>query len=144
MCGPPARYAVTGHLGLVPAPGGFETRRSVRSQLCSRWISTSLSSTKPGSSAGPGATPWSKPQRSLGSSPALLSRLTGQPRTTRTSSCACVDYELAESTTGLCGGNSNWCAAGVVPGQLPAPRGDRWFARFFSDDFVVQHPTGPE
>jgi hypothetical protein len=50
-----------------------------------------------------------------------------------------VDYEPAESTTGLFGGNSNW-------------RGPAWFpvnyllidaiGRFFGDDFVVGHPTG--
>lgn len=69
-----ARYAVTGHVELVLAPGGFRPRRSVRSSLCSRWISTSSSSTEIGSSAGPGSTPWPKPQPSLGSSPALLSQ----------------------------------------------------------------------
>ena len=42
------------------------------------------------------------------------------------SSAACeltVDYEPAESTTGLFGGNSNWRGPDLVPGQLPAHRG---------------------
>ena len=33
-----------------------------------------------------------------------------------------VDYEPAESTTGLFGGNSNWRGPDLVPGQLPADR----------------------
>ena len=34
-----------------------------------------------------------------------------------------VDYEPAESTTGLFGGNSNWRGPGLVSGQLPDHRG---------------------
>ena len=33
-----------------------------------------------------------------------------------------VDYEPAESTTGLFGGNSNWRGPDLVPGELPADR----------------------
>ena len=34
-----------------------------------------------------------------------------------------VDYEPAESTTGLFGGNSNWRGPDLVPDELPADRG---------------------
>ena len=33
-----------------------------------------------------------------------------------------VDYEPAESATGLFGGNSNWRGSGMVPGELPDHR----------------------
>ena len=55
---------------------------------------------------------------------------------------ATIDYEPAESTTGMFGGNSNW-------------RGPIWFPlnylviscllkyhNFFGDDFTVEYPTG--
>ena len=53
-----------------------------------------------------------------------------------------VDYEPAESTTGLFGGNSNWRGPVWFPvNHLLVEAVDR-FARFYGDDFTVECPTG--
>jgi hypothetical protein len=53
-----------------------------------------------------------------------------------------VDYEPAESTTGLFGGNSNWRGPVWFPvNHLLVEAVDR-FARFYGDDFAVECPTG--
>ena len=56
---------------------------------------------------------------------------------------ATIDYEPAESTTAMFGGNSNWRGPAVVPAQLP-----RWSARSSATtassatSFTVEYPTG--
>jgi hypothetical protein len=55
---------------------------------------------------------------------------------------ASVDYEPGESTTGLFGGNSNWRGPIWFPINVLLTEALRRFARFFGDDFVVEHPTG--
>ncbi|MGB8253913.1 MAG: glucosidase [Pseudonocardiaceae bacterium] len=55
---------------------------------------------------------------------------------------ASVDYEPAESTTGLFGGNSNWRGPVWFPVNYLLVEAIGRFARFFGDDFVVEYPTG--
>lgn len=55
---------------------------------------------------------------------------------------ASVDYEPAESTSGLFGGNSNWRGPVWFPVNYLLVEAIGRFARFFGDDFVVEHPTG--
>ena len=55
---------------------------------------------------------------------------------------AAVDYEPAESTTGLFGGNSNWRGPVWFPVNVLIIEGLRRFAAFFGDDLRVEHPTG--
>ncbi len=53
-----------------------------------------------------------------------------------------VDYEPAESTSGLFGGNSNWRGPIWFPVNFLLVEALRRFARFFGDGLVVEHPTG--
>jgi hypothetical protein len=55
---------------------------------------------------------------------------------------ASVDYEPAESTSGLFGGNSNWRGPVWFPVNYLLIEAIGRFARFFGNDFVVEHPTG--
>ncbi|MBV8995670.1 MAG: glucosidase [Pseudonocardiales bacterium] len=55
---------------------------------------------------------------------------------------ASVDYEPAESTSGLFGGNSNWRGPIWFPINYLLIEAIRRFAQFVGDDFVVEHPTG--
>ncbi|MDN5859297.1 MAG: glucosidase, partial [Pseudonocardia sp.] len=55
---------------------------------------------------------------------------------------ASVDYEPAESTSGLFGGNSNWRGPVWFPVNHLLVESIRRFARFFGDDVLVEHPTG--
>jgi hypothetical protein len=55
---------------------------------------------------------------------------------------ASVDYEPAESTSGLFGGNSNWRGPVWFPVNYLLVEAIRRYAQFFGDDFVVEHPTG--
>jgi hypothetical protein len=53
-----------------------------------------------------------------------------------------IDYEPAESTNELFGGNSNWRGPVWFPlNYLLIEALDR-FARYFGDDFLVEYPTG--
>ena len=55
---------------------------------------------------------------------------------------ASVDYEPAESTTPLFGGNSNWRGPVWFPlNYLVINALDRYY-QFFGDDFIVEYPTG--
>ncbi|HVX20985.1 MAG TPA: hypothetical protein VHB02_06540 [Acidimicrobiales bacterium] len=55
---------------------------------------------------------------------------------------ATVDYEPAESTTGMFGGNSNWRGPVWFPlNHLVAGALDR-YGRFFGDELLVEYPTG--
>jgi len=53
-----------------------------------------------------------------------------------------VDYEPAESTSGLFGGNSNWRGPIWFPVNYLLIEAVRRFARFYGDDLLVEHPTG--
>jgi hypothetical protein len=55
---------------------------------------------------------------------------------------ATVDYEPAESTTGLFGGNSNWRGPIWFPVNYLVIEALGRYARFFGDDFTVEVPTG--
>jgi hypothetical protein len=55
---------------------------------------------------------------------------------------ATVDYEPAESTTPLFGGNSNWRGPVWFPLNYLIIESLRRFARFFGDGFQVEMPTG--
>ena len=53
-----------------------------------------------------------------------------------------VDYEPAESTTDLFGGNSNWRGPVWFPVNHLLIEAVERFARFFGDDVTVECPTG--
>jgi hypothetical protein len=53
-----------------------------------------------------------------------------------------IDYEPAESTTGMFGGNSNWRGPVWMPVNYLVVSALRRYARFFHDAFTVEYPTG--
>ncbi len=53
-----------------------------------------------------------------------------------------VDYEPAESTTGMFGGNSNWRGPIWLPVNYLVVEALGRYARFFGDDLKVEYPTG--
>jgi hypothetical protein len=53
-----------------------------------------------------------------------------------------VDYEPAESTTGMFGGNSNWRGPIWFPVNYLVVTSLRRYGRFFGDDLTVEYPTG--
>jgi hypothetical protein len=55
---------------------------------------------------------------------------------------ASVDYEPAESTTGMFGGNSNWRGPIWFPVNYLVVNSLHRYARFFGDDLEVEYPTG--
>jgi len=55
---------------------------------------------------------------------------------------ASIDYEPAESTTGMFGGNSNWRGPIWFPLNWLVVRSLERYHQFFGDDFVVEYPTG--
>jgi hypothetical protein len=55
---------------------------------------------------------------------------------------ATIDYEPAESTTSMFGGNSNWRGPVWLPVNYLAIRQFVLFEQFFGDDFTVEYPTG--
>jgi len=55
---------------------------------------------------------------------------------------ATIDYEPAESTTGMFGGNSNWRGPLWMPVNFLVVEALDRYARFFGDDLEVEHPTG--
>jgi hypothetical protein len=57
-------------------------------------------------------------------------------------SLATVDYEPAESSSPLYGGNSNWRGPVWFPVNYLIVEAVRRFARFYGDDLLVEHPTG--
>jgi mannosylglycerate hydrolase MGH1-like protein len=55
---------------------------------------------------------------------------------------ASVDYEPAESTTPLFGGNSNWRGPVWFPLNYLVITALERYHRFFGDDFTIEYPTG--
>jgi hypothetical protein len=55
---------------------------------------------------------------------------------------AWIDYEPAESTTSMFGGNSNWRGPVWMPLNYLAIRQFVIYHEFFGDDFKVEYPTG--
>ncbi len=55
---------------------------------------------------------------------------------------ATVDYEPAESTTGMFGGNSNWRGPIWFPINYLVVSAIHRYARFFGEDFTIEYPTG--
>jgi len=55
---------------------------------------------------------------------------------------ATVDYEPAESTTGMFGGNSNWRGPVWFPLNYLAVSALERYHRFFGADLTVEYPTG--
>ncbi len=55
---------------------------------------------------------------------------------------ATVDYEPAESTTDMFGGNSNWRGPVWFPLNFLAAEALSRYHRFFGDDLTIEYPTG--
>ena len=55
---------------------------------------------------------------------------------------ATIDYEPAESTTGMFGGNSNWRGPIWMPVNFLVVEALARYSRFFGDDLVLEYPTG--
>ena len=55
---------------------------------------------------------------------------------------ASIDYEPAESTTPMFGGNSNWRGPVWFPLNYLMISALERYHRFFGDDFTVEYPTG--
>ena len=55
---------------------------------------------------------------------------------------AAIDYEPAESTTAMFGGNSNWRGPVWFPLNYLVISALERYDRFFGDDFTVEYPTG--
>jgi hypothetical protein len=55
---------------------------------------------------------------------------------------ASVRYEPGESESGLFGGNSNWRGPVWFPVNYLLIEAVRRYARFFGEDFRIEHPTG--
>jgi hypothetical protein len=53
-----------------------------------------------------------------------------------------VSYEPAESRSGLFGGNSNWRGPIWFPLNFLLIESLRKFARYYGEDFLIEHPTG--
>jgi hypothetical protein len=55
---------------------------------------------------------------------------------------ATIDYEPAESTSGMFGGNSNWRGPVWMPVNFLVVEALERYARFFGDDLRIEYPTG--
>jgi Mannosylglycerate hydrolase MGH1-like glycoside hydrolase domain len=73
---------------------------------------------------------------------ALSKRYEGNPYTLDGVPGATIDYEAAESTTSMFGGNSNWRGPVWFPVNYLAIRQFVIYQRFFGDDFKLDYPTG--
>jgi hypothetical protein len=73
---------------------------------------------------------------------ALSKRYEGNPYTLDGVPGATIDYEPAESTTSMFGGNSNWRGPVWFPVNYLAIRQFVIYQRFFGDDFKLDYPTG--
>ena len=57
-------------------------------------------------------------------------------------SSSSIDYEPAESTTGMFGGNSNWRGPIWMPVNYLVVNALARYARFLGDDVTIEYPTG--
>ena len=73
---------------------------------------------------------------------AVSKRYEGNPYTLDGVPGATIDYEPAESTTTMFGGNSNWRGPIWMPVNYLAIRQFVIYQRFFGDDFKLEYPTG--
>lgn len=69
-------------------------------------------------------------------------RYEGNPYTLDGVPGATIDYQPAESSTGMFGGNSNWRGPVWLPLNYLAIRQFGIFQRFFGDDLTLEYPTG--
>jgi hypothetical protein len=69
-------------------------------------------------------------------------RYEGNPYTLADIPGASIDYEPAESTTSMFGGNSNWRGPIWMPLNYLAIRQFVIYEAFFGDDFKIEYPTG--
>ena len=53
-----------------------------------------------------------------------------------------IDYEPAESTTAMFGGNSNWRGPIWFPVNYLVVDAMLRYARYFGDDLTLEYPTG--
>ena len=73
---------------------------------------------------------------------AVSRRYAGNPYTLEGVPGATIDYEPAESTTTMFGGNSNWRGPIWLPVNYLAIRQFVIYQRFFGDAFKLEYPTG--
>jgi hypothetical protein len=73
---------------------------------------------------------------------ALSKRYQGRPYTLEGMGGATIDYQPAESTTAMFGGNSNWRGPVWLPVNYLAVRQFVRLHRFFGDGFTLEYPTG--
>jgi hypothetical protein len=69
-------------------------------------------------------------------------RYQGNPHTVDGVPGATIDYEPAESTTSMFGGNSNWRGPIWIPVNYLAIRSFTGLQRVLGDEFTVEYPTG--
>ena len=73
---------------------------------------------------------------------AVSKRYEGSPYTLDGVPGATIDYQPAESTTSMFGGNSNWRGPIWMPVNYLAIRQFVVYQRFFGDGFTLEYPTG--
>jgi hypothetical protein len=69
-------------------------------------------------------------------------RYEGNPYTVAGVPGATIDYQPAESSTSMFGGNSNWRGPVWIPVNYLAIRSFTGLQRFLGGDFTVEYPTG--
>jgi hypothetical protein len=82
------------------------------------------------------------PHSTLASTPAMRALRRGRGELALGGGVARVDYEPAESTTGLFGGNSNWRGPVWFPVNYLLIESLQKFHYYFGDDFRVECPVG--
>ena len=119
-----AAHPVSGGAG-APPDAARRRRRRARAPRCSPGSSTSRSSSRPTGCA---------PSRAAAAEHPFVLDVDGMHST--------IDYEPAESTTGMFGGNSNWRGPIWMPVNFLVVEALTRYARFFGDELKVEYPTG--